>query len=308
MNEAITLSAGNCHMEILISHGGTIRDILLVPKSKKEAVAILKKDLPEEIDENPWFRGRILFPFCDRIPDSRYNFQGKEYILSPNDEDGSAIHGLIYNRAGTILNRKTGESFDELQLAWNLGADSGYPFQIEFIMTYRLIDDHDPRVELNFNARNIGGGPAPVGFGWHPYFTLPASCADELTLKLPAEKHIEVDKNLLPTGRFPEVAGSNSIYDFNSPRKIGNIEYDLAFPMIENPARVEISNGVYTIEMTTAGDFNFFQLFIPPDRESVALEPISNATNSFNRNDMGMANLQPGKSLTARVNIRLKLI
>ena len=45
-----------------------------------------KADSDEEILLNPLFRGRLLFPFNDRIPNGKYYFDGREYSFPINDK------------------------------------------------------------------------------------------------------------------------------------------------------------------------------------------------------------------------------
>jgi aldose 1-epimerase len=47
---------------------------------------------------------------------------------------------------------------------------------------------------------------------------------------------------------------------------------------------------------TGAGKYNFLQVFIPPLRHCVALEPMTCAPDAFN-NGMGLARLEPGEML-----------
>lgn len=297
----IELKGGAARMAVYPELGGTVRSLALVPADGDTAVSILAGDKEEEFVQNPWFRGRILFPFCDRIPGGVYRFEGREHRLPPNQEDGSAIHGLIYDRPGAIREL----SADRLRLRWILGEDPGYPFPVELEVDYRLTRS---AASLAFRASNIGKSPAPVGFGWHPYFTLPDTAAKDLQLMIPCESFVEVEEDLAPTGRLLSVSDAEGRYDFRSPRPLGREEYDIAFPADpgEEGLVASIASSRYRIDLRISGDLQYFQLFTPPDRESVALEPISNVTDAFNRNDMGMQILAPGEKLSARIEVALQ--
>lgn len=339
--ESILLKAGRNRLEVVPELGGTVRQLFLSPtrlealtaltartvltapekqnvsgEHRAESFALLAADKDHELGENPWFRGRIMFPFCDRIPRGRYSFEGRSFQLPVNQEDGSAIHGLIHNRPGRIVGRTTTRSAEMLHLAWILGEDSFYPFRIDFDLHYHL----DPRgLSLLFHAVNRGTGPAPVGFGWHPYFRLPGDNPDDYTLTLPGASYVEVEENLLPTGRFPRFGdpgdgdpgdgspgeSSESRYDFRTPRKIGGGDYDIAFP-VKSPATAFLESSSHRLSLNIAGAFSFFQLFTPPDRSALALEPVTNVTDAFNREDMGMQILAPGKRLSGLVRVELE--
>src|SRR6056297_1918593 len=84
---------------ILPGSGGTVHQVALRPDSGA-AQELLENDPPEDILRNPWFRGRILFPFDDRVHAGRYSFDGVEYKLPINDPDGEdALHGFLYSQA-----------------------------------------------------------------------------------------------------------------------------------------------------------------------------------------------------------------
>ncbi len=317
--ESLLLKAGKNRLEVIPDLGGTIRQLFLTPIAPSfldypqpvtealEGHPLLLADNDEELAENPWFRGRFMFPFCDRIPGGKYSFDGKRYQLPLNQEDGSAIHGLIHNRPGSGLCRITTSEEDQLHLSWRLGEDPGYPFPVEFSLLYHL----DPRgLTLRFLALNRGSTPAPVGFGWHPYFSLPGGEPDAYTLTIPADAYTEVEENLMPTGRFPRFSNpedqADKRYDFRSGRKIGKNGYDIAYP-VKLPVRGVVESSSHRLILETDGAFSFLQLFTPPDRKGIALEPVSNITDAFNRDDMGMRVLQPGKRLAGLVRIELEV-
>lgn len=305
--EVVYLAAGECRMEVLPVFGGTIRRLAL---GSSRAEDILLGDREEEIAENPWFRGRIMFPFCDRIPGGRYRFEGKEYQLEASQEDGSAIHGLIHNRPGRIISKTKTSDSDSLVLSWQLGGDAGYPFELELLVEYRLCSDGS--ADLTYRAVNHGEQAAPIGFGWHPYFQLPDTEAEEIEITIPCERYVGVHENLMPTGEFPSVDEGVGFYDFRTARAIGKGEYDIAYPLSDQQRRegavATLSSPRHRIYLSASGAFSYFQLFTPPDRTSVALEPISNVTDAFNREDMGKQLLQPGEKLEGMIGIRFSCL
>ncbi|WP_319562686.1 aldose 1-epimerase [Marispirochaeta sp.] len=300
---AIEFKTGANRMTVYPELGGTVGALVLAPTGRNTALPILACDREEELLENPWFRGRILFPFCDRIPGAGYRFNGKEYRLPANQEDGSAIHGLIHNRPGEILQQPD----SRLKLRWCLGEDLGYPFPVELQLDYQL---RDSGLSMDYRIANRGRASAPVGFGWHPYFTLPGTPADELQLTIPCESFVEVEEDLTPTGRLLPVSEAAGRYDFRIPRPLGPGEYDIAFPAETGGAGLtaSLASSRYRIDLRISGRFQYFQLFTPPDRRSIALEPISNVTDAFNRSDMGMRILEPAETVAARLEVALSAL
>lgn len=279
------------------------------------AAAVLAADTPEEIVGNPWFRGRILFPFNDRIPAGRYRFDGREYRLSVNDPDsGCALHGLVYDRPFAVAEVAADNARAAVTLVRDLSPEDapGYPFGMRLEVRVALAADG---FTLELTARNVGDRAAPVALGWHPYIALPGG-VDTARLTCPAARFVEVDEELLPTGRRPAVTGGP--LDFASPRPIGSRELDIALerapavspssPGGEGPLRVAatvVDRGADRIVIEQSlQPFGFTQLFIPPGRTSIAVEPVTAATDAFNRPALGRADLAPAETLTGWVRLR----
>lgn len=290
------------------------------------SAAVLEADSPDELYANPWFRGRLLVPFNDRIPQGAYEFAGHTHRLAVNDpESGSAIHGLLYDQALAVEELTAEEEGATARLAFAVEPDAfaGYPFALRVVVTYRLTAQ---AFHLGIEILNGGEGPAPVTAGWHPYIaarstaTPPGSIA-EATLTCPAGRYVEVDEELLPTGNRPGVTGGP--IDFTSTRRIGARELDIALERSppaspaaqrENPApgapagswcAAVVGRGEDTVTVEQSiPPFSFTQLFIPPSRTSIAVEPVTAATDAFNRPELGLRSLAAGETLSGWVRLR----
>lgn len=312
----VTISAGGARAVIRPECGGTVESIELLPPGELEAVPILRGDgaageelsgegsaIPEGECSPRLFRGRLLAPFNDRIPGGRYSFRGESYRLPINDEEsGDAIHGFLYRTAMAIKERKEGT----LRLISRIrpGEEPGYPFDLELSATYRLRGD---RFRLDLTGKNLGDRPLPLTLGWHPYFRRPgADRIDGALLTLPAERYVAVDRDLLPTGKTPPVAGGP--WDFRSPRRIGPGEIDLAFELFGGAggATAELRGGERSVEVRPGGACRYLQLFVPPRRDSVAIEPVTAGTDAFNRPELGLRAVEPGETLTLTAEVRIR--
>jgi aldose 1-epimerase len=201
----------------------------------------------------------------------------------------------------------TGSSHS-ITLGWKLGEDQGYPFRLEFFVCCRISSDGagGGRAELLYHAHNLGEESAPAGFGWHSYFRLPGIPASEHKITIPSQNYVEVESDLMPTGRFPAVSESGGLYDFRTGRAAGAESYDIAFPASDASCRsASIAAGEYRLTMAIDGAFSYFQLFTPPDGGSIALEPLTNVTDAFNRDDMGMRVLEPGARMSGKISLSL---
>ncbi len=295
--EAVALSSSDGSESIVIpALGGMVHSLSL-----GSFPGLLRCDEAAELDANPLFRGRLLFPFNDRIPDGRYLFDGREYFLSSNSpEDGSAIHGFLYRRKMKILESRAADDFTSLTLGFDLRDDEeqGYPFCLSLRVEYRL---DLSGFHLRMTTKNTGSGPAPLAFGWHPYFTLPGGKADAWTLRHDGRAYAPVGPDLLPTGVLSSVA--NTPFDFTQGRFLGNSQLDIA--LVASRESACLSFGPSAIQVTAdMPPFAYTQLFIPPQRDSIAIEPITAVTDSFNRPGLGCVRLEPGASVSGTIGVR----
>ena len=80
---------------------------------------------------------------------------------------------------------------------------------------------------------------------------------------------------------------------------------DIAFTA-SSEGKVFLENKTDKLEIFFDTDlFPFVQLFIPPGRKSIAIEPITAATNAFNIDGLGKIELKPGEERSGSVKISL---
>ena len=301
--------------------GGTVRRLQLRPVSAPDGpVEVLRKAAEHEPERchTEWFHGCILMPFADRIPAGRYRWRGREYQLPINDtEHGDAIHGFLYR---CPLERVDGHGATDgrpersLRLSTVSAPCDGYPWSLRVELTYTLLTD---RFTLRFCVRNLAESPAPFCAGWHPYFSVPGEPTapiDSARLRVAADRYLEVDDNLRLSGATPSVDGSR--YDFRTPRTIGAEDLDIALTVspgadtatdtdTERDAIV-LAGPRRTIGVEMGGAYANVQLFIPPDRRAIAIEPISAPGAAFTDPSLGLITIEPGATVDgwARVTLR----
>ena len=267
--------------------GGTITSLSLGPDLHQ----IMGNDTEDELQENPLFRGRFLFPFNDRIPEGKYLFKGKEYQLAINCiEDGSAIHGFMYNKKVSILKHTETEAV----FYWRTGKDKiqGYPFDISLKTEIKL---HNGGVKISFTVINEGEIPAPYALGWHSYFKTDQSS----TLQAVYPYYFDIDENFLAIG--DGVPSSGSKFDFSKESTFSDLFLDHSFT-VPSDGKTILRNRDYSIKIEQE-NFAYTQLFIPPDKTSIAIEPISSKSNSFNSEEILV--LEEGEEYCASIRIDL---
>ncbi len=69
-----------------------------------------------------------------------------------------------------------------------------------------------------------------------------------------------------------------------------------------------LTDGHLLLEITQSELFQYTQIYIPPDRGSIAIEPVSAATNAFNVPALGLRVLEPGQGVDGTVTVTLSEI
>lgn len=293
--EAITLNLGENSITIIKTLGGMVYSVNLKNND------ILFHDKKHELTKNDLFRGRLLFPFNDRIPEGRYSFEGRDLQFPLNCDGKDSIHGLIYNRAMEEMgcNESEDEVTIKLKAEIKKGEFPGYPFDIELTVDYILTKDD---FVMQFNIKNPGITNSPFAFGWHPYFTF-GNNINSSRLTFAADEYYDVDEDLYYKGDHYTVKGTE--LDFTNGLIIGEKELDIAISLSNN-AEFLLEDNNKKLEVTFSKSlFPALQLFIPDDRLSIAVEPISAPSDTFNYPDTGLKVLKPGEYIEGFVKLTL---
>src|ERR1700680_2887732 len=143
------------------------------------------------------YKSARMSPFVCRIAGGRYVFDGKEYELKNKFTDGSAIHGLLYNKPFAVTDENADEQGASQSLLYRYRKDdNGYPFNYDCSLAYTLRADNI--LEVKTTLTNSGDRNIPIADGWHPYFTLGGS-VDDYLIHINAEDMLEFDDKLIPT-------------------------------------------------------------------------------------------------------------
>lgn len=267
----------------------------------------------------------ILWPFANRIRDGEYSFEGQDYQLDINFQDGNAIHGLVYNRTWNVVEQGADEksAWISAQFDTRLDADvlRQYPFEAVITATYRLQNE---RLILETKIENVGDKNLPMSFGIHPWFPMPFTThgkRSECVLKLPAISRWELEAQstntsstqLIPTG---EIVPVDSEYDFRNGKALDDQFLDDVWTQLDFNDDVHVCSVVdpqsglkIEIESSPASSFREFVVYAPLDRDIICLEPYSSTTDAPNLKsrgfDAGLVVLKPQQRWLC--NIALKI-
>jgi aldose 1-epimerase len=248
------------------------------------------------------YKGCKLSPFACRIPAGKYKIDGTEYELSQKFKDGSAIHGLLFNKPFQVTNEFVDDTMASLSLRYHYKKDDpGFPF--EYICEIRYILQPGNVLQIETTITNLDDESIPVVDGWHPYFHL-GNVVDDYIIQFSSSSMLEFDDNLVPTGNIVEEPSFQTAHRLGD-RTIDNcyildLQQGLPCCIVYNP------NNKLTLSFFASNGYPYLQIFTPDHRQSIAIENLSGAPNSFN-NGIGLIELLPRRSETFNVWYRVDL-
>lgn len=257
---------------------------------------------PEELESGKWGKSTILFPFPNRLDGGKYNWLGKEYVFPVNNAaTGNAIHGFVREEAFEPEFVFLGQDLASIRCYFDYtGERESYPFPFSLELEFTIHDSG--KFELQVEVMNLHRTAIPIGFGWHPYFRL-ANRADLHQLKLPACEKVDINDRMIPTG------GRTPFPDFQSLRKVEDTFLDNCFQYGKPSGyyQLTLEGEGQTLSMkANAAEFPFFQVFTPPHRESIALEPMSCNVDVFN-NGQGLVRLEPEEIWKGKMSVEYRV-
>jgi aldose 1-epimerase len=237
-----------------------------------------------------------LVPWCNRIRDGRFEWNGRPVQLAPNRPDSPhTIHGIGWQRPWRILERA--ESWIELGLVEP--GTGAWPFPFTAFQRYDLDGDG---LTVTLSMRNSGSESMPAGLGHHPYFPHRREGAGT-SVKAQVGAMWLSDQEVMPTAlsdAHPAVAA------LRVGMRLADFVLDNNFTGLAHEARVSWPDGS-GLRLLGKAPLDHFVLYSPADKDFFVMEAVSNCTDWINlRRDgkppaeTGGAVLQPGETLNAQ--------
>lgn len=283
----------NNSFSIVPERGANVLDIVFSGKNILDGY-----NTPDELEAAKWGKSVLLFPFPNRLDRGRYEWLGKKYEFPLNNAaTENAIHGFVRDEAFEVEYVFLAKNHASILCSYAYeGQRPYYPFPFSLEVEFMIHDSG--AFTLEAACLNLHDEPIPVGFGWHPYFKL-ADQADAHKMQLPACEKIAINERMIPTGKRSEFA------DFQRKKRVGDTFLDNCFfnKKTSGAYKMTLEGGDRSIAVkASARQFPFFQVFTPPHRESVALEPMTCNVDAFNNRD-GLVTLAPDKEWKAKMEI-----
>lgn len=234
----------------------------------------------------------LMYPWVNRLSMQEITVEGRTIALNPPviEPSGQAIHGLIFDRPRKVV--ESSSSHVVLKLVEPL---EDFP---EVTEEWRL-EDRQFHVRYVFN--NVSEFTQQFAFGCHPYFAL-GTPVDSWIIETNMSHYHPLTSELLPGDEPPKPI--QLILDQTRPLGATSLDNTLTNP-IGGPPTFSIADPTQHVRLTLACTpatgassiaMQFLQVYTPPTRRSLAVEPMSAIGNVFVKFPHLLTTLQPGET------------
>ena len=218
-----------------------------------------------------------LIPFSNRIADATLHWQGASYPLPRYlANHPHAIHGNGWRRAWDVVEQAPTHA--ALELVHTAAGESAHewPFAYNARQVFDLADD---ALAMTLAIENSGDAPFPFGLGWHPFFPRTAATV----LSFTSVSVWQTDALVMPT----TLERVSTAWDFALPRPIARTTLDHCFTGWQPPATLRWPERDLVATISADAACTYLVVYVPKDRDYLAIEPVTHMTDAFNRADAG---------------------
>lgn len=214
-----------------LTNFGALLVSLFVPdkKGKLDDVVLGFDTLEKYFTNDVCYFGSTVGRNSNRVKNASFNLNGVTYDLDKNEREKNNLHSGFnpYNKRlwdYTIDNSNNSVSFNLI----SPDGDQGFPGEFNITVTYTLTDDNELKIKYNGKSNK----DTIANMTNHSYFNLAGhnnGTAMNQNLWINADRFVEVDNELIPTGNLIEVI--NTPMNFTTSKKIGH-EIDADFEQL----------------------------------------------------------------------------
>jgi aldose 1-epimerase len=263
MSSAVELQHDGWMVEVLTRGGGMA------------SCRFHEQDLLQATPQGPFATGPAsdlcyypLVPFCNRILNGRFVFEGRTIRLAPNLlGHPHVLHGHGWQAEWQVIaaDRASCElRFEHLPV-------EGWPWSYRATQKFTVAADS---LTIELALRNLSTNAMPAGLGFHPFFPN----AESAVLHASAHRISQEKAELFPmtTTAIP------AALDFGRARPVRDARgLDHNYSGWNGSATIEWADAPQRIELAAASLANL-HVYIPEARDFFCVEPVSHALHAFN--------------------------
>ncbi|MBP2314362.1 aldose 1-epimerase [Azospirillum soli] len=272
--DIVTISAGSLTLDVAPEIGGSIARF--AGRQGDQTIDWLRPATEEAlVRRDPLGMASFpLIPYCNRIRDGRFTFDGTAVHLPQNyAHSRHAIHGDAWQNPWTVVERAA----DAVTLAYEHRPDA-WPWAYAARQTYALAPDG---LTVRMAVTNLGAQPMPLGLGHHPYF--PRTAGTTVTAKV--EAIWSTDAEVMPT-----VLERNWVTDrLAEGLRVDDADLDNNFTGWDGTAEIRWPEHGAALRMTAPEPLRFLVAYTPAGSDFFCLEPVGNCTDWPNLTAEGTA-------------------
>ena len=218
--QRFTITNRKGHSVSLTDFGATLMHVNVPDRNGKiENVNLSFDELGPYMERHPYF-GCTVGRFCNRIAEGKFEIDGKAYQVTLN----AGKHHLHGGKVGFDQCLWAAETYEEAGAAGvrftlkSPDGDEGYPGNLTAVADYKFSENDE--LTMTFSATT--DAPTHVNLTNHSYWNLGGAgsgTAKNHVMQIHADHALDVDADLIPTGKLNELTGN--ALDFRQPTPIG---------------------------------------------------------------------------------------
>ena len=225
--ERFTLTNSSGMSVSIVSFAASIQSVIVPDRDGRPVDVALGYDTAKEYELNGGCFGALVGRFANRIRNSRFAIDGREYQLIPNS-GANHLHGTYNHRnfQGFMDEDTNSVSFSFV----SPHGEEGFPGNVHITFRYTLTEDN--ALLLDYTA--FTDKATVINLTNHVYFNLSghdSGDALDTVLQMNAGRYTPADDHNLLTGEIADVAGTP--FDFRTAKPLGQDNF-AAHPMLKS--------------------------------------------------------------------------
>ncbi|WP_050614277.1 aldose epimerase family protein [Bacillus testis] len=215
-----TLANRNGIQVSCINYGCIITRMLIPDRNGvAENIVLGFDDIEDYVERNTPYLGGVAGRVAGRIKNGNFKLEGIDYELAQNDNHHH-LHGGPTGFITRVWDAETEETDGEERIVFSRispDGEEGYPGKVDVKVIYALNEQNQFRIIYE----GVSDQTTILNLTNHSYFNLSGDAKSDVGthfLKIDSDQFLELDHELLPTGRLLDVEGTP--FDFREKRRI----------------------------------------------------------------------------------------